>query len=351
MTGWRRCPISTAAQVEKLRSACRRSSAGSAGCPSARSCALPDRDRRTRLPGTGAPPDRRSRRAPQPLPCADWPAGAAGSRRSRSTARATFMLPRLRTAFSRTCQNSSAVALISAIGRLRAVGVGAERLGCDLAHHPVLVGQRARDRFGGGLQAARRRARSPRRGEHARPDRRWRTVSAGIDSSSFRKPMTPIACTRTEASASRSASSAGFSASLRRNSFSARSAPCARRRAHARPAAGSRRRWPDPSTRPCCRPRRSPPPARDRPAASPAPLAASGPSNSPSASATCWRTPASGSATIAVEMRHRGRIAGIAELDDRDAALAGIGGVQPLADVVEVVIGSRTARAWHHRSR
>ncbi len=90
-------------------------------------------------------------------------------------------------------------------------------------------------------------------------------VSAGMDSSSLRKPITPMAWTRTAASASRKASSAGLSVSLRRNSFSARKRPCGQRRGRGRPAAGSHRRRPGPSIRPCCRPRRSPRPAPDRP--------------------------------------------------------------------------------------
>ena len=53
------------------------------------------------------------------------------------------------------------------IGRERAVGVEAERLRGHLAHHPVRVLQRARDRFGRGLQL-RERQRADRGAAHMR---------------------------------------------------------------------------------------------------------------------------------------------------------------------------------------
>ena len=192
-----------------------------------RSCALPDRDRRSPLPDKALPrrigdlAERGSRLLAQ-----DWPADVRRLTAIASTARPTLIWPRLRTAFSRTCQNSSDSAFISAIGRLRAVGVAAaERLGRRLAHHPVLVGQRARDRIRRPASCSRRRARSPPHGEHARPDRRWPRCQRGdrlfeLEEADHADRLHANRGIEHRASAS----SAGFSASCRRSSFSARSA-------------------------------------------------------------------------------------------------------------------------------
>ena len=68
--------------------------------------------------------------------------------------------------------------------------------------------------------------------------------------------------------------------------------------------------------------------------------AASGPSNSPSASADLLAHAGVG---IADHARRDALTAPgspeLAELDDRHAPLAGVGGLQPLADVVEIVVG------------
>ena len=98
----------------------------------------------------------------------------------------------------------------------------AHRLGRDFANHPVVVGH--------GAQSIRRRLQIGKRKRADRGTAHMRVgiggggVKAGIASSIFRKPITPTAWTRTEASRSCSAVSAGLSASVRRNSFRARSA-------------------------------------------------------------------------------------------------------------------------------
>ena len=45
-----------------------------------------------------------------------------------------------------------------------------------------------------------------------------------------------------------------------------------------------------------------------------------------------------------LEMPDGGGIPGMAERDDRDTALARIGGLQPLVDVIEIVVGFERAR-------
>ena len=47
------------------------------------------------------------------------------------------------------------------------------------------------------------------------------------------------------------------------------------------------------------------------------------------------------------EMRDGGGIAGMAERDDGDAALGGIGGLEPLVGVFEIVVGFERARHDH----
>src|ERR1700687_1726980 len=140
------------------------------------------------------------------------------------TARSTFILPRLLIALSRTCQKSSANAAINwsaateplafrpsvsaAISRPIQSSPPSERVidsaaGFICENASALTAARLTWASGSLVDA----------------------VNAGMDSSSFKKPMTPIAWTRTAASLSLSASSAGLSVSLRRNSLSARSAP------------------------------------------------------------------------------------------------------------------------------
>ena len=45
-------------------------------------------------------------------------------------------------------------------------------------------------------------------------------------------------------------------------------------------------------------------------------------------------------------MRDGGRIAAMSERDDRDPALAGIGGMQAIIDVIEIVVGFETDLTW-----
>ena len=164
-------------------------------------------------------------------------------------------------------------------------------------------------------------------------------VSAGTASSSLRKPITPTACARTEASVSRSASSATLSASLRRSSFNARSA-LIRTKACEWATSGK---------------------------------IASALAGSFSSAMLSAAAVATGGFRVdqqldqrgggfravefaererdllthagvrvgdhAVEQLHGGRIARIRKLDDGDAALARIGRVQLLLDVVQIVIG------------
>ena len=209
--------------------------------------------------------DLRFRRAPPRPPCADWLGDGRGRRRSQrppappSSCR-DFEPPSAepaRIVVQRRYQR---------VDRMHPVDIGPERLGGNLANHPVgVVSARVINSAAGfrcenasALTAARRTCASPSVVTE---------VKAGIDSSSLRNPITPIACTRTAASTSRKASSAGLSVSLRRSSFSARRL-AVRTKAWACPTKGRiASAQAGPSIRPCCWPQRPPPPVRDRPRA------------------------------------------------------------------------------------